>query len=168
MEKKMKDLNALLVEKFKNKEFEKKYHRTAALFRLADEVLLLRRKRGLTQKELAVKVGTTQAVVSRLENASVKPSLETIIKIAEALDAVVNVQLLPIETIRLEEKPADVENKKQEAAQGIRYYDFEHGTLQGWDEKWISSKDPSLPGIPKSSVAQAMVRKIRMKIREFA
>jgi transcriptional regulator with XRE-family HTH domain len=164
----MNDINSLLIEKFKDKVFEKKYFRTAALYRLADEVLLLRKERGLTQKELAEKVGTTQAVISRLENASVKPSLETILKIAEALDAVVHVQLLPIETVRLEEKQGEAENKKPEPLKGIKYYDFEHGTLQGWDEKWASSKDPTLPGIPKGSAAPAMARKMKIKIREFA
>ncbi len=163
----MKDINTLLVEKFKNKDFEKKYHRTASLFRLADEMLMLRKKRGLTQKELAKKVGTTQAVVSRLENASVKPSLETIIKIAEALDAVVNVQLLPMETIRLEEKQAEPPDKKEEPLKGIKYYDFEQGSL-GWDETWVSSKDPALSEKPQGSVAPAFARKMKNKIREFA
>lgn len=98
----MRNVNALLAEKFKNKEFEKDYHRTAAFYRLADEVLVLRKKRGLTQKQLAQMVGTTQAVISRLENASVKPSFETIVKLAEALEAAVDVRLMPLEAIRQE------------------------------------------------------------------
>jgi hypothetical protein len=47
--------------------------------------------------------------------------VEIIIKVAEALDAVVNVQLLPMETVRLEEKPDDTESKKPEPSKGIRY-----------------------------------------------
>lgn len=96
----MKDLKTRIAEKFKDKDFEKEYHRTAALYRLAGRVLLLRKQRGLTQKELAEKVGTTQAVVSRLESASVKPSIETVLKFAEALDAVLDFRLTPIEDAR--------------------------------------------------------------------
>lgn len=95
-----KDINKLISEKFQDKRFEKKYHRTRAYFRLADELLLLRKKRGLTQKELAEKAGTTQAVVSRLENASVKPSLETVLNFTDALEAVLDIRLTPLEDIR--------------------------------------------------------------------
>src|SRR5271157_4521223 len=98
----MKDINVFLKEKLANKDFEKQYHRTATYFRLADELLLLRKKRGITQKELAEKIGTTQAVISRLENATVKPSMETIIKVAEALGAAVDVRLILLEEINRE------------------------------------------------------------------
>ncbi len=163
----MKDIKNLLVEKFKDKEFEKKYHRTAAFFRLADEVLLLRKKRGLTQKELAEKVGTTQTVISRLESASVKPSFETILKIAEALDAAVKFELLPLETIRQSDINSDEVDKTHDAIKGIIYYDFEHGTL-GWDEKWVSSNDPSLSDAAKATKIIMSKHKTKMKIREFA
>ena len=96
----MNNLNTRIAEKFKDKDFEKEYHRTATLYRLADRLLLLRKQRGLTQKELAEIIGTTQAVVSRLESVSVNHSLETILKFAEALDAVVDVRLTPIEDTR--------------------------------------------------------------------
>jgi transcriptional regulator with XRE-family HTH domain len=163
----MKDLKSRIAEKFSDQDFEKKYHRTASLYRLADRVLLLRKQRGLTQKELAEIVGTTQAVISRLESASVKPSMETILKIAEALDAVVNIQLLPIETVRRAKGQDETEDKKQDPLKGILYYDFERGTL-GWDEKWVSSKDPNIPGMPKSPATAAPARKIKIKIREYA
>jgi transcriptional regulator with XRE-family HTH domain len=96
----MKDMNSQISEKFKNKDFEKSYLRTATFYKLADELLLLRKKRGLSQKELAEKAGTTQAVVSRLENASVKASLESVVNFAEALDAHVDIRLIPLEDVR--------------------------------------------------------------------
>ena len=96
----MKDINSMINEKFKNKDFEKNYHRSATFYRLADELLLLRKKRGLSQKELAEKAGTTQAVVSRLENASVKASLESVVNFAEALEALVDIHLVPLEEVR--------------------------------------------------------------------
>ena len=135
----MKDINALLNEKFKDKEFEKQYHREAAFDRLADELLLLRKKRGITQRELAEKMGTTQAVVSRLENATVKPSMETIVKLAEALDAALDVRLVPLEQIKkeIEEVEQVVSQKQQDAFQGIIYFHAEKPEEE--TSKWIDA-----------------------------
>ncbi len=93
------DFNQFIQEEMKNQDFAREYYRQAVYFRLADELILLRKKRGLTQKELAEKAGTTQAVVSRLENVSVHASLESVVKLAEALDSVVEVRLVPIEEL---------------------------------------------------------------------
>jgi len=88
------DFNQFLQEQMQNDGFARQYYRDATFFRLADQFILLRKMRGLTQRELAEKAGTTQAVVSRLENVSVRPSL---VKLAEALDAVIEVHLIPLE-----------------------------------------------------------------------
>lgn len=108
----MKDFNSILKGKFKDKKFENQYHRIATFYRLADELLLLRKKRGFSQKELAEKAGTTQAVVSRLENASVKASLDSVVNFAEALDAFVDVKLIP-----LEDKHPKIEEKNMQAGE---------------------------------------------------
>src|SRR5690606_36803298 len=47
----------------------------------------LREARGLRQRELAELVGTTQSASARLKGGSVSPSLPTLDKIADALDA---------------------------------------------------------------------------------
>ena len=91
------DFNSFLQEQMQDDDFARQYYREATFFRLADQFILLRKQRGLTQRELAEKAGTTQAVVSRLENVSVRPSLENVVKLAEALDAVIEVHLIPIE-----------------------------------------------------------------------
>lgn len=98
-ENRMSDINQFLEEKFKDEAFAREYYRQATFYRLADQVLLLRKERGLTQVELAEKAGTTQAVISRLENVSVRPSMDTITRIAQALDAVVEVRLKPMEEL---------------------------------------------------------------------
>jgi transcriptional regulator with XRE-family HTH domain len=160
----MKDIKSLLAEKFKNKDFEKQYHDTAAFFRLADELLLLRKKRGITQKDLAEKTGTTQAVISRLENATVKPSMETIIKVAEALGAAVDIRLIPLEETRkeIEEVEQVVSQKQQDALKGIIYFQAEKGT-----ENWIDAKEfSSMMSISnKPSTAQISTTK---KARAYA
>jgi transcriptional regulator with XRE-family HTH domain len=106
----MKDINKLIDDKFKDKEFELQYYSSETYARLADELLLLRKKRGVTQKELAEMMGTTQAVISRLENATVKASLETVVKIAEALHAIVDIRLRTQEEFRKKEM-VDVRRK---------------------------------------------------------
>ena len=54
---------------------------------IAYQVKLLRAQRGLTQKDLADKVGTEQAVISQLENWNRPfPTVKTLKTIASALD----------------------------------------------------------------------------------
>lgn len=163
----MKDINALLNEKFNTKDFEKQYHRAAAFDRLADELLLLRKKRGITQKELAEKVGTTQAVVSRLENATVKPSMETIIKIAEALDAAVDVLLIPFEDTKKEtnETQQVVSQKQQDALQGIIYFHAEKPEKE--TANWIDAEKFSSVLSISSKPSLAPIAKTK-KVREYA
>jgi transcriptional regulator with XRE-family HTH domain len=95
----MSDFNEFTKEQLARKGVAREYYRLAPFYRLADQLILLRKKRGLTQQELAAKAQTTQAVVSRLENVSVHCSLESVVKLTEALDAVVDVHLTPKEEL---------------------------------------------------------------------
>lgn len=61
----------------------------------AYQVARLRILRGLTQQELADKVGTQQPSIARIESARRRPSLEMLTRIAEALDADLVVSLRP-------------------------------------------------------------------------
>lgn len=61
------------------------YERAGRTIRLAMEIHALRDKRGLSQRELAERLGTTQSAVARLEAGNVSPSLLTLDKVAEAL-----------------------------------------------------------------------------------
>lgn len=167
----MSDLTARIAGKFKDSAVEKKYLRSAAIHRLAGALLLLRKERGLTQKELAEKVGTTQTVISRLESASVKPSIETILKIAEALDAAVDVRLIPVEKMRRQsaEDTATDENRRSRSdmLQGIIYYDRDQNSLSQ-SEKWITTDNTSSLGqmsvkTPKTNISLKLA-----KIREYA
>lgn len=82
----------------KNREFKKAYYDELSRLRLAYRIVELREKRGLTQAQLARKVGTTQAGISRLENPNYRNySLSTLEKVANALGARLKVEL--------EEKP---------------------------------------------------------------
>lgn len=65
-------------------------------FEIAMEIFDLRQKAGLTQKQLADKISTTQSVISRLEDADYRGhSLEMLRRIAEALNCRLEVHITP-------------------------------------------------------------------------
>lgn len=53
-------------------------------FALAAAVIDVRNRAGLTQEELARKMGTTQPAVARLESGRIHPSMRTLERLAEA------------------------------------------------------------------------------------
>ena len=60
----------------------------------------LRTSRGLTQKQLAERVGTTQSVIARLEDADYEGhSLRMLRRVADALGARLSVHLVPAEAL---------------------------------------------------------------------
>ena len=74
--------------------FKKAYYNEINRLNLAHRIAELREKCGFTQAELARRVGTTQAGISRLENPNYrKYSLQTLEKVANALGARLRVDL---------------------------------------------------------------------------
>ena len=89
------------LQQFKKKVFAKPGVRAAydglnEEFAFLDEVLKARTKSGLTQAEVAERMGTTQSAVARLESATAKhsPSLATLQRYALALGHRVEVRLV--------------------------------------------------------------------------
>jgi transcriptional regulator with XRE-family HTH domain len=83
----MKKFRDFLKEQFKDKEFEKAYYEGLEKARIALEITLYREKKGLTQRELAKKVGTSQSAIARLESPDYRSySITTLRKVAEALE----------------------------------------------------------------------------------
>jgi transcriptional regulator with XRE-family HTH domain len=62
---------------------------------IAVQVAEQRQARGLSQKELAELVGTTQSAIARLESGGRPPRIDTLLRIANALDCELVVQLRP-------------------------------------------------------------------------
>ena len=69
------------------------YEHAGRAIRLAYEIRTLREKKGLSQSQLAELVGTTQSAIARLEGGRISPSLPTLDRIANALDAELTVSL---------------------------------------------------------------------------
>ena len=59
------------------------------------QIARLRILQGLTQEELAERVGTRQPSIARLESGRSLPSLSFLEKIAEALDAEMEIKIVP-------------------------------------------------------------------------
>lgn len=81
---------------FANAEVKAEYDKLSAEYALLDEFLKARAAQGLTQAQVAEKIGTTQSAVARLESGRGKhsPSLATLSKYAEALGCRLEVRLV--------------------------------------------------------------------------
>jgi transcriptional regulator with XRE-family HTH domain len=62
---------------------------------IADQVAEQRVARGLSQKELAELCGTTQSAIARLEGGGRPPRIDTLLRLANALDCELVVELRP-------------------------------------------------------------------------
>ena len=62
---------------------------------IADQVAARRRELGLSQHELARLTGTTQSAIARLESGQRPPRIDTLLRIASALDSELVVDLRP-------------------------------------------------------------------------
>jgi transcriptional regulator with XRE-family HTH domain len=64
--------------------YRKTYDGLQQEFVLAQAVIKARKRAGLTQQQLARKMGTTQPVIARLEGGNTRPSLSTLERLADA------------------------------------------------------------------------------------
>ena len=81
------DFTQFKKELLKDKEVKKEFDRLEPEFSVIKAVLKARIEKGLTQNELAEKVGTKQSAIARLESGSANPSIGFLQKVAEALGA---------------------------------------------------------------------------------
>ena len=71
-------------EQLKNPEFAKEYDTLEEEYELVHQIISTRIAAGLTQKELAEKIGTQQSNISRIEKGNYNPSIEMLKRIANA------------------------------------------------------------------------------------
>jgi len=82
-----KKLAALKQELLTDPEVAFAYEALSAEYEVARELIAARAKAGLTQSDVAQRMGTSQSVVARLEGGTRMPSLRTVQRYAEALGA---------------------------------------------------------------------------------
>ncbi len=83
----MKTLKSLKTELLADPDTRAEYNAMAAEFSMARELIAARSRAGLTQGEVAARMGTTQSVVARLESGRRAPSMRTVERYAQAVGA---------------------------------------------------------------------------------
>ena len=79
----------------KDKEFAERFKKAGEAWDIAMQISALRKEAGLSQKELAQRLGTSQQQISRLEAPAYEGhSLSMLRRVAEVLGATVQVQIL--------------------------------------------------------------------------
>jgi len=83
-----------LEEQLKDKEFAERFRKAGEAWDVAIQLTQLRRRTGMSQKELAKRVGTSQQQISRLESPSYEGhTLSMLRRVAEVLGAKVRVEI---------------------------------------------------------------------------
>ena len=86
-DRKHRDFNDFLKESLKDPKIKAEYDKLQPEFAMIQAVIDARVKRGVTQQELAQKIGTKQSVISRLESGRANPSIAFLKKLAQALNS---------------------------------------------------------------------------------
>lgn len=83
----MKDLtlDEYLKEQLRDPKFKKEWDKSESAYQLTRELIRARIEGNISQRQLAQKAGTTQAVISRIENMTVSPSIALVQRIANSL-----------------------------------------------------------------------------------
>ena len=83
----MKNYKQFKTKLLKDRKILKAYEDIGPEFNLVRMIIQNRIKRGLTQKELARKIGTKQSAISRLESGVSNPTISVLRRVAKAMDA---------------------------------------------------------------------------------
>ena len=79
----------------KNPKYVHEYEMLEPEFVIARAMLDARIKKRISQKDLAQKMETGQAVISRLESGKAKPSIALLQRLADAIDAKLEIRFIP-------------------------------------------------------------------------
>ena len=79
------DFNDYKKEVLKNPRVKAEYDRLQPEFTLINALIEARKNKGLTQAQLAQKIGTKQSAIARIESGNANPSIGFLQKLAEAL-----------------------------------------------------------------------------------
>lgn len=72
---------------------KKEYDKLAPRFAVVSQLIAARIKKGMTQKQLADKLGTKQSAIARLEGGNINPSLDFLEKMADVMGYKLTIQI---------------------------------------------------------------------------
>ena len=73
--------------------YRREYEKLETEFQIASQLIEARLKKKMSQEELAKKVNTGQAVISRLDGMNGKPSISLLERVAKALDTKISITI---------------------------------------------------------------------------
>jgi transcriptional regulator with XRE-family HTH domain len=88
----MSDWDKFVEEQLKDPEVRAEYDALEPEFAIIQAIIDVRKNTGLTQKQLSERTGIAQADISRLENGNANPSLNTLKRLASAMDKTLKIE----------------------------------------------------------------------------
>jgi ribosome-binding protein aMBF1 (putative translation factor) len=89
------DFSVWKQEWLKDPKVKAEYDRLEPEFAVIRAIIRARAEKGMTQEKLAAKMKTTQSVISRVESGNGNPSLGFLQKLADALNANLEIKFVP-------------------------------------------------------------------------
>jgi len=90
----MSDLQKYLNESLKDEEFKEEWDKLELRYAVIKQLIKIRNTYNLSQAQLAEKLNTTQAVISRIENGTVNIGINFIERLAKAFNKRVEINLV--------------------------------------------------------------------------
>lgn len=89
----MKDWKIIKRELLKDKRVAEEYKRLTPRYTLVSQLIEARVKKGLTQEQLARRVGTRQSAIARVESGRANPSIDFLQRLTNALGSKLIIQV---------------------------------------------------------------------------
>ena len=90
------DFQEFFESRLKDPDFRTEWDKVEPQYQLERAIINARIERGMTQSELAKKVGTTQAVISRIESTNTNPTINMVNKIAKAFGKKLKIEFVSL------------------------------------------------------------------------
>lgn len=86
-------LTRIKKEVFKNKAAKKAYDDLELEFSIIDQIIAKRLEKGMSQKDLALKMGTKQPSIARFESGRMNPTISYLSKVSKALGSKLKIEI---------------------------------------------------------------------------
>ncbi|MCL2293565.1 MAG: helix-turn-helix domain-containing protein [Spirochaetes bacterium] len=78
----------------KNKEVREELKKNETEYKIIEEIIMARKEKNLTQKDLAELIGTKQSNISRFEKGNYNPTIDFLNKVARAVGKQLEVRII--------------------------------------------------------------------------